>query len=69
MVIYKLTQTTWNGGAVGDFELPRTLGHYTTEAKAEAARDKHIADKGTRTGSDSDWTDSRDYRIDHVNVW
>lgn len=68
MIIYRLEQRTWNDGAMGDFDLPRTLGHYATEALAERDRDAHSAKLRAMFVSADNHTTASDYVITPIHV-
>lgn len=62
MKVYQLEQATWNDQEVGDFNLPRDIGYYSTYELAEKAMFAHIE---SRRGSSDDegWTSEHDYNI------
>ena len=67
MTIYKLTQETWNNGQVGDFDLPKVVGYYSTEEKAITIRDAEIIGIKRDTVV-SDYLTTDDYRIEPITV-
>lgn len=66
MRIYKLEQMTWNNGGLGDFDLPKCLGHFQTRQSAENILTTDIVHKGL--SQDDSWTTEKDYRITEIEV-
>ena len=67
MRIFRLVQETWNDREVGDFNLPRIVGYYTTSDKAEERMNQMIAER--RGFSDEDgYLTLDDFRIQPVIV-
>lgn len=67
MTIYKLEQVTLSDGRVGSFDLPATIGHYTSREKAEAKIARILADWSAGIGA-GDWTTESDYRVTPIGV-
>jgi hypothetical protein len=68
-VVYKLDQVTWGGGKFDDFNLPITLGHYSSEEKADKAMWAHIDRIAARKSEDSaDRAEPSDYRVTPIQV-
>lgn len=65
--IYKLQHKTWANGALGDFNLPRTLGHYTSDMRARLARRLHIEARSSAVNPD-DRTTEHDYTITPITL-
>lgn len=63
MEIYRLVQNTWQDTQLGDFDLPRTIGHYSSREKAE-----NVMIRLTHDCINRDATTERDYQIDKIVV-
>ena len=74
MTIYHIEQVSWNDGAMSDFNLPRSLGYWTSLDLAMIARDKDIesrkgqSDDDGWTTDDNGWTSIDDYVIHKIEV-
>jgi hypothetical protein len=66
--VWTLTQLTEEGGHLGDFAYPLSLGHFLTETDATAARAAHIQQRCNHATERHSWTNTDDYRIDAVSV-
>ena len=65
--VYRLDQNTWNDRGMGEFNLPRTLGHFDGEQAAIKARDEDIKSRFGHT-EDEGWTTEADYSITKIGV-
>lgn len=64
--IYRLKQISWNNGRSTDFDLPRTIGFYSSHDLATTARARHSALCARISDTIDDTTTADDYRIDPV---
>lgn len=65
--VYRLTLVSWADGTLTDFNLPRVLGYFATDALAFEARKRDIADRASEDNPD-DRTTPADYIIEPVHV-
>ena len=70
MIIFQLIQHTFGGGVYGDFSLPKTIGHYSTERKAKEAQRAHrnMLAGASRQSEMLDRTLDSDYTIQRIEV-
>lgn len=67
MTIYHLIHQTYCNGSIGDFSLPKTVGHFTDRGMSETARDADIKNRHDLGDADL-MTTADDYRIVAIHV-